>query len=80
MRSAQMSGDSVTEAEIDAAIDQYLSTLHTFRGAEAGTEESSLRIAGSGETGFCWPLQEPPRRQVGFGISSVSDFSINNEP
>ncbi|GAA4471368.1 DUF6384 family protein [Novipirellula rosea] len=35
-RAAQLSGDNVTEAEIDAAIDQYLSTLHTYEDPESG--------------------------------------------
>ncbi|WP_345687188.1 DUF6384 family protein [Novipirellula caenicola] len=35
-RAAQLSGDNVTEAEIDAAIDQYLSTLHTYEDPEPG--------------------------------------------
>lgn len=30
MRTAAMSGDRVSEAEIDAAIDQYLANLHTY--------------------------------------------------
>lgn len=30
MRSAQIAGDRVTEAEIDAAIDHYLQNLHTY--------------------------------------------------
>lgn len=36
MRTARMSGDDVTEAEIDAAISQYMATLHTFKPAESG--------------------------------------------
>lgn len=31
MRTARLSGDDVTEAEIDAAINQYMETLHTYR-------------------------------------------------
>jgi Family of unknown function (DUF6384) len=30
LRTARLSGDKVTAAEIDAAIDQYLSRLHTY--------------------------------------------------
>lgn len=30
MRSAQLAGDRVTEAEVDAAIDHYLQNLHTY--------------------------------------------------
>jgi hypothetical protein len=36
MRTAAMSGDRVTEAEIDAAIDQYLANLHTYEPPETG--------------------------------------------
>ncbi|MDA8745182.1 DUF6384 family protein [Rubripirellula amarantea] len=36
MRTARMSGDNVTEAEIDAAIGQYMERLHTFEEPEAG--------------------------------------------
>ena len=35
MRTAQMSGDNVTEAEIDAAIRQYFDTLHTYQDPES---------------------------------------------
>lgn len=31
VRTAQMSGDNVTEAEIEAAIGQYFETLHTYQ-------------------------------------------------
>jgi len=34
MRSAQIAGDQVTEAEIDAAIDQYFTSLHTYSDPE----------------------------------------------
>jgi len=34
LRSAQIAGDQVTEAEIDAAIDQYFTSLHTYRDPE----------------------------------------------
>ncbi len=36
LRTAQLSGDKVTAAEIDAAIDQYLSRLHTYSDPEPG--------------------------------------------
>lgn len=36
MRTAQMSGDNVTEAEIDAAIGQYMQTLHTYQAPKGG--------------------------------------------
>ena len=36
VRTARMSGDDVTEAEIDAAIDQYLETLYTYSDPEPG--------------------------------------------
>jgi hypothetical protein len=34
MRSAEIAGDRVTEAEIDAAIDQYFKNLHTYTDPE----------------------------------------------
>jgi hypothetical protein len=36
MRSAQLAGDRVTKAEIDAAIDQYLATLNTYQDPKPG--------------------------------------------
>lgn len=36
LATARLSGDQVTEAEIDAAIDQYLASLHTYEGAPGG--------------------------------------------
>ena len=36
LRTARMSGDKVTEAEIDAAIDQYMETLHVYEDPEPG--------------------------------------------
>ncbi len=36
MRTARMSGDNVTEAEIDAAISQYMDTLHVYEDPESG--------------------------------------------
>ncbi len=36
MRTARMSGDNVTEAEIDAAISQYMDTLHTYQDPPKG--------------------------------------------
>ncbi|MGB7324226.1 MAG: DUF6384 family protein [Rubripirellula sp.] len=36
LRTAKLSGDSVTEAEIDAAIRQYMDTLHVFHEPEPG--------------------------------------------
>jgi len=36
MRSARLAGDRVTEAEVDAAIDQYLATLNTFADPKPG--------------------------------------------
>ncbi len=34
LRTARLSGDKVTDVEIDAAIDQYLSRLHTYADPE----------------------------------------------
>lgn len=39
MRTAAMSGDRVTEAEFDAAIDQYLSNLHTYEAPQPGMKK-----------------------------------------
>ncbi|TWU19955.1 DUF6384 family protein [Allorhodopirellula heiligendammensis] len=39
MRTAAMSGDRVTEAEIDAAIDQYLANLHTYEAPQPGMKK-----------------------------------------
>ena len=36
LQQARMSGDNVTDVEIDAAIDQYLSTLNTYQDPEPG--------------------------------------------
>ena len=36
IRQARLSGEDVTEAEIDAAIDQYLETLHVYQDPPAG--------------------------------------------
>ncbi|WP_182870185.1 DUF6384 family protein [Rhodopirellula sp. JC639] len=36
MRTARLSGDNVTEAEIDAAIGQYMETLHTYQDPQPG--------------------------------------------
>ncbi len=38
LRTAKLSGDSVTEAEIDAAIRQYMDTLYVFHEPEPGFE------------------------------------------
>ncbi|TWT75262.1 DUF6384 family protein [Allorhodopirellula solitaria] len=39
LRTAELSGDRVTEAEIDAAIDQYLANLHTYEAPEPGMKK-----------------------------------------
>ncbi len=36
LRTARLSGDTVTEAEIDAAIRQYMDTLHVYHDPEPG--------------------------------------------
>ncbi|MCM2370048.1 DUF6384 family protein [Aporhodopirellula aestuarii] len=45
MRTAALSGDRVTEAEIDAAIDQYLANLHTYESPEPGFKKLMA---------YCW--------------------------
>lgn len=36
VRTARLSGDDVTEAEIDAAIEQYMDTLHVYHDPPSG--------------------------------------------
>jgi hypothetical protein len=38
LRTARLSGDHVTEAEIDAAIDHYFESLHTYQEPEGGVK------------------------------------------
>jgi hypothetical protein len=38
VRTARLSGDHVTEAEIDAAIDHYFDSLHTYQEPEGGVK------------------------------------------
>ncbi len=45
MRTAAMSGDRVSEAEIDAAIDQYLANLHTYKAPNSGVKKF---------VAYCW--------------------------
>ena len=40
MRSAQLAGDRVTKAEIDAAIDQYFATLNTYEDPKPGIKRA----------------------------------------
>ena len=44
MRTARMSGDNVTEAEIDAAIGQYMERLHTFEEPEPGVSRFMAHV------------------------------------
>ena len=59
IRTAHMSGDNVTAAEIDAAIDQYLETLHTFEDPEPGWESFIAH---------CWVW----RGRIAMGIATAS--------
>jgi hypothetical protein len=45
MRTAALSGDNVSAAEIDAAIDQYLSNLHTYEAPKPGFKKF---------VAYCW--------------------------
>ncbi len=45
VRTARLSGDNVTEAEIDAAIAQYFESLHTYNEPEGGMK---------GVLAHCW--------------------------
>lgn len=38
LRTAKLSGDTVTEAEIEVAIGQYFQSLHTYEDPPAGTK------------------------------------------
>lgn len=49
MRTARMSGDNVTEAEIDAAIQQYMATLHTYEEPKSGLKNF---------VAHCWILRD----------------------
>lgn len=49
MRTARMSGDNVTEAEIDAAIQQYMATLHTYEEPKSGLKNL---------VAHCWILRD----------------------
>ncbi|WP_153557243.1 DUF6384 family protein [Roseimaritima sediminicola] len=65
VRTARLSGDQVTEAEIEAAIDQYFQNLHVYRdppaswsrvAAYAWIWRTRLAIAAVGGTAALWWL------------------------
>ncbi len=59
MRTAQVSGDRVTEAEIDAAIAQYMDTVHTYSDPPAGMQNFLAH---------CWIW----RGRIAFGLASAA--------
>ena len=44
LRTAEVSGDSVTEAEIDAAIDQYFENLHIYQDPASGWKSTLAHL------------------------------------
>ena len=88
MKTAQLSGDRVTEAEIDAAIDQYFSKLHTYEDPKFGWKSivahvwvwrNELMAAAAataialGAFSFLFADTVPP--SLGFSDASPTDFS-----
>jgi hypothetical protein len=59
MRTARMTGDDVTEAEIDAAISQYMETLHTYEDPAPGM---------SSFMAHCWIWRD----RILFGAASLA--------
>ncbi len=59
MRSAQLAGDRVTKAEIDAAIDQYLATLNTYSDPKPGIKRVVAHA-------WVW------RKRIAAGIAAVA--------
>ncbi|MGB7343742.1 MAG: DUF6384 family protein [Pirellulaceae bacterium] len=59
VRTARMSGDDVTEAEIDAAISQYMQTLHTYEDPAPGM---------SNFMAHCWIWRD----RIMFGAASLA--------
>jgi hypothetical protein len=59
MRSAQVAGDRVTEAEIDAAIEQYFATLHTYEDPKPGLKRMAAHA-------WVW------RKRIAAGIAAVA--------
>jgi hypothetical protein len=59
MRSAQLAGDRVTEAEVDAAIDQYFATLHTYEDPKPGLKRMAAHA-------WVW------RKRIAAGVAAVA--------
>lgn len=59
MRSAQLAGDRVTEAEVDAAIDQYFATLHTYEDPKPGVKRMVAHA-------WVW------RKRIAAGVAAVA--------
>lgn len=64
VRTAKVSGDDVTESEIDAAIQQYFDTLHTYQDPAPGWDSFIAHcwiwrgriLAGAAVVASCWFL------------------------
>ncbi len=65
IRQAEMLGEKVGEAEIDAAIDQYLSTLHTYQDPPAGLQSLLAH---------CWVWRT--RILMGLGAVAIATSSM----
>ncbi len=59
MRSAQLAGDRVTEAEVDAAIDHYFATLNTYEDPQPGLKRTLAHA-------WVW------RKRIAAGIAAVA--------
>jgi len=59
MRSAQLAGDRVTKAEIDAAIDQYFATLNTYQDPKPGLKTAVAHA-------WVW------RKRIAAGVAAIA--------
>lgn len=59
VRTARLSGDDVTEAEIDAAIEQYMDTLHVYQDPPAGLKRFLAH---------CWVW----RSRIGWSLAGIA--------
>ncbi len=59
MRSAQLAGDRVTEAEVDVAIEHYFATLHTYEDPKPGIKRTLAHV-------WVW------RKRIAAGVAAVA--------
>ena len=59
MRSAQLAGDRVTESEVDAAIERYFATLHTYEDPKPGLKTTLAHF-------WVW------RKRIAAGIAAIA--------